>query len=238
MGRSDCLVVIPVYNEAGNIGRVIDGVRECTPELDIVVVDDGSVDGSVETVEDRGVKVICLPFHMGYGTAVQTGYKYALRKGYKYVLQMDGDGQHEPGNIPDFLRELEGERADVVIGSRFLGGRRYHGPLLRRIGRVLFAAVTSLLIRQRVTDPTSGYIGLNRKALEYLSKDVYPVDYPDADVIVMLHRAGLRIKEIPVVMYENRSKGTLHRGMRPLYYMFKMSLSLLVTVLRRRESCP
>ena len=236
MERSDCLVVIPVYNEAENVGKVIDGVRECMPGLDIVVVDDGSVDGSVGIVKDKGVKVICLPFHMGYGTAVQTGYKYALRSGYNYVLQMDGDGQHEPKNLPDFLRELKGDRADVVIGSRFLEPRRkYHGPLLRRIGRVLFAAVTSFLIRQRVTDPTSGYIGLNRKALEYLSKDVYPVDYPDADVIVMLHRAGFRIKEIPVTMYENRSRGTLHRGMRPLYYIFKMSLSLFVTMLRRRD---
>ncbi|HIE04109.1 MAG TPA: glycosyltransferase family 2 protein [Candidatus Latescibacteria bacterium] len=233
--RSDCLVVIPAYNEVENIARVIDGIRRCAPELDVVVVDDGSADGTSSAAVRGGAKVISLPFHMGYGTAVQTGYKYALRSGYDYVLQMDGDGQHEPKNLPDFLRELRGDRADVVIGSRFLEqeGRRYRGPILRRIGRVLFAVVTSFLIRQRVTDPTSGYIGLNRKALNYLSKDVYPVDYPDADVIVMLHRAGFRIKEIPVTMYEDRSKGTLHRGMRPLYYIFKMSLSLFVTVLRK-----
>jgi len=227
--------VIPTYNEVENIARVIEGIRRYAPELDVAVVDDGSTDGTASVAAEKGAKVIRLPFHMGYGTAVQTGYKYALRSGYRYVLQMDGDGQHEPKNIPDFLRELGEDTADVVIGSRFLDpkGTRYRGPLLRRIGRVLFAAVTSFLIRQKVTDPTSGYIGLNRKALEYLSRDIYPVDYPDADVIVMLHRAGFRIKEIPVIMYENRSRGTLHRGMRPLYYIFKMSLSLFVTILRK-----
>lgn len=231
------LIIIPAYNEGRNIVGVIDSIHQNAPSLDVVLVNDGSLNGTAAVAESKGAMVINLPFHMGYGTAVQTGYKYALRSGYDYTIQMDGDGQHEPGYIVALLQELKTGRADVIIGSRFSDPkqtRRYRGSFARRVGMLLFGVVTSMIMRQRVTDPTSGYIGLNRKALEYLSSDVYPADYPDADVIIMLHRAGFRIKEIPVVMYENKQKGSLHRGVRPLYYIFKMALSIFVTTLRKK----
>jgi len=237
MKDTDTLIIIPAYNERKNIARVIDDIRQNAPGLDMILVDDGSINGTAAAVRARETKLIILPFHMGYGTAVQTGYKYALRAGYDYAIQIDGDGQHEPRYIMALLQELKTGRADVIIGSRFSDPkqtRRYRGAFARRMGMLVFGAVTSMIMRQRVTDPTSGYIGLNRKVLEYLSSDVYPADYPDADVIIMLHRAGFRIKEIAVVMYENKRKGSLHRGVRPLYYIFKMALSIFVTTLRKK----
>ena len=237
MKPSKSLIIIPAYNEGKNILRVIERIRQNAPNLDVAVVNDGSLDGTAAIAKKRGAMVINLLFHMGYGAAVQTGYKYALRSGYDYAIQIDGDGQHEPGYIMALLQELKTDRADVIIGSRFATPkqtRRYRGSFSRRVGMRLFGAVTSMIIRQKVTDPTSGYIGLNRKVLEYLSSDVYPADYPDADVIIMLHRAGFRIKEIPVVMYENKQKGSLHRGVGPLYYIFKMVLSIFVTTLRKK----
>ena len=237
MKKAKSLVIIPAYNEGKNIVRVIESIHQNAPGLDVVLVDDGSLNGTAAVAKNKGAMVINLPFHMGYGTAVQTGYKYALRSGYDYAVQIDGDGQHEPRYIMALLQGLKTGSADAIIGSRFSDPkqtRRYRGSFARRVGILLFGAVTSILIRQRVTDPTSGYIGLNRKVLEYLSSDIYPADYPDADVIIMLHRAGFRIKEIPVVMYENKQRGSLHRGVRPLYYIFKMALSILVTVMRKK----
>jgi len=234
-------VVIPAYNEERNIAGVIESVKRSAPGLDIIVVDDGSEDRTADIAGDAGAKVLSLPFHMGYGSAVQTGYKYALRRGYDYVVQMDADGQHEPVFISDFLRELKGGTADAVIGSRFLksgravegGRRRYRATFSRRIGMFLFGLITSLAIGRRITDPTSGYLGLNRRALQALSTEAYPVDYPDADVIVMLHRSGLTVREIPVIMYENSTGGKLHRGISPVYYVFKMSLSTFIAMLRK-----
>jgi hypothetical protein len=155
-----------------------------------------------------------------------------------YAVQLDGDGQHEPAQIGRVLKALREGKTDIVIGSRFLknpesSSGTYKAPWMRRIGMGLFGALATLIIGQRITDPTSGYIGLNRGALEYLSGDVYPADYPDADVIIMLHRAGFRIVEVPVTMYCNGHRGQLHRGMRPLYYVIKMSLSIFVTLLRK-----
>lgn len=236
--NTDVLILIPACNEEHHIGEVLDGIQRYQPGLDVVVVNDGSVDHTSEIAQQHGAQLIALPFHMGYGTAVQTGYKYALREGYIYVVQLDGDGQHDPAQVGRVLEALQKDRADIVIGSRFLKGLepplgRYKGPWMRRIGMKLFGALATLIIGQRITDPTSGYIGLNRRALYYLCGDVYPADYPDADVIIMLHKAGFRIVEVPVRMYSNRGGGQLHRGMRPFYYVIKMSLSIFVTLLRK-----
>lgn len=237
-GSIDALILIPACNEEHHIGDVLDGIKQRQPNLDVVVINDGSVDHTTEIAQEHGAQLITLPFHMGYGTAVQTGYKYALRKGYGYVIQLDGDGQHEPAQIGSVLGPLKEGEADVIIGSRFLNTSEsspvvYRAPWMRRIGMRLFGTLATMIIGQRITDPTSGYIGLNRRALCYLCDDVYPADYPDADVIIMLHRAGFRIAEVPVTMYCNGSGGKLHRGMRPLYYVVKMSLSIFVTLLRK-----
>ncbi len=234
------LVLIPAYNEGARIGSVIKGLKERYPLVDVLVIDDGSSDGTRRKAMEAGVRVISHPFNLGYGAALQTGYKCALGKGYEVLVQMDGDGQHDPSFIGDLLAVIENGEADIAIGSRFLqaGGiepdqQPYRPPLLRRWGMQLFGTIASIIIGQGVTDPTSGYQAMNRRVLEWVSSDKFPFDYPDADVIIMLHRAGFRIREVPVRMYENPDKKSMHSGWKPIYYVFKMFLSILVTLMRK-----
>jgi glycosyltransferase involved in cell wall biosynthesis len=234
------LIIVPAYNEEPRIADVIHGIGEHLPDVDILIVDDGSTDRTREVALRAGAKVISHPFNLGYGAALQTGYQYALNRGYGGLIQMDGDGQHDPSSISDLLAMIQKGEADVAIGSRFLGPRGigsdhrpYRAPLMRRLGMRLFGTITSLIIRQRVTDPTSGYQAMNRRVVEWVSGDRFPYDYPDADVIIMLHRAGFRIREVPVRMFENPGKKSMHGGWKPLYYVFKMFLSILVTLMRK-----
>lgn len=232
------LVIIPAYNEGRHIALVIQGVKERLPRGEVLVVDDGSSDRTPQVAAEAGAKVVSHPFNLGYGAALQTGYKYALKKDYGEIVQMDGDGQHDPSFIEALLEMIRKGDADVVIGSRFLdaegrrAGQLYRAPFIRKLGMNFFRVITSLLIHQRVTDPTSGYQAMNRRVLEWVSSDKFPFDYPDADVIIMLHRAGFRIKEVPVRMFESQSKKSMHGGWKPLYYVFKMILSILVTLMR------
>jgi hypothetical protein len=234
------VLLIPAYNEETRIDSVIRGVRERYPSLEIAVIDDGSSDETRKRAREAGAHVISHPYNLGYGVALQTGYKYALRKSYEWVIQMDGDGQHDPGYIQALLDPVQKEKADLAIGSRFLETRGsdkdrlpYPVSLSRRFGMWLFGTIASVLIKQKVTDPTSGYQAMNRKVLEWMSSDQFPWDYPDADVIIMLHRAGFRILEVPVQMYGNREKKSMHSGWKPIYYVFKMLLSIFVTLLRK-----
>ena len=230
------LIIIPVYNEEKNILRVIQDIKKKTHRMDILVVNDGSTDKTQWVLERPGAKVINLPCHMGYGVALQTGYKYALEKDYDYVVQMDGDGQHDPSSIENLLREVRSGDIDVAIGSRFLSNKKYRTSLPRKLGMKLFGSIASLIMGQKVTDPTSGFQALNKKAIKFYGSDVFPCDYPDADAIIMLHRAGFIIKEVPVTMhYDNRSK-SMHSGLGICYYIFKMFLSIFVTLLREKST--
>ncbi len=235
------LIIIPAYNEENKIAAVIRGIRGHLPEAEVLVVDDGSRDQTYAEALKAGAKALRHPFNLGYGTALQTGYKYALTKGYKAIIQLDGDGQHDPSFISDLFAVVDKGETDIAIGSRFLVkakgsrpiARRYQAPLVRRLGMRFFATITTWIIRQEITDPTSGYQAMNRKALEWVSSDKFPCDYPDADVIIMLHRSGFRIREIPVQMFPNADKKSMHSGWKPLYYIFKMFLSILVTLMRK-----
>lgn len=234
MSLKEVIIVIPAYNEENNTLPLIKNIQGKITEADILVVDDGSIDRTARMAEKAGAIVVRLPFNMGYGAALQTGFKYALMKRYRYVVQMDADGQHDPDSIKTLLDEIKKEDADVVIGSRFLdGGGSYKAPWLRRMGIILFGRITSMITGQPVTDPTSGFQALNRDTLRFYASKYYPVDYPDADVIIMLHRAGLRIKEVPVFMHVRKEGQSMHSGLKPLYYIFKMFLSMFVTLLRK-----
>jgi glycosyltransferase involved in cell wall biosynthesis len=232
MERSEkALIIIPAYNEERGILGVIQEVKKVDLGLNVVVVNDGSTDNTV--AKTAGAEVLNLPFNMGYGVALQTGYKYALENDYDYLIQLDGDGQHDPKYIVDLLVELNKGEADLIIGSRFLGNKVYRVPALRRLVMLFFGSVASLLIGQKITDPTSGYRGMNKEVIRFLVKDLYPEDYPDADIIVMLHRFGFHIKEIPVTMYPNVKDKTMHSGLKPFYYVFKMVLSIFLTLMRK-----
>lgn len=234
------LVIIPAYNEEKRIASVIRGVKDHLPLAEVLIVDDGSHDKTRWAVIEAGAKVLSHPMNLGYGAALQTGYKFALDKGYEAIVQMDGDGQHDPSFVPELFGVVQRGEADVVIGSRFLETRStiladkiYQAPFIRRLGMRVFGTITSLIIQQKITDSTSGYQAMNCKVLEWVSSDKFPWDYPDADVLIMLHRAGFRIKEVPVHMFENRDGKSMHSGWRPIYYVFKMFLSIMVTLMRK-----
>jgi glycosyltransferase involved in cell wall biosynthesis len=231
--NNNLAVIIPAYNETGMIGATIEDIRKIS-HADIIVVNDGSTDNTANKARASGAVVIDLPFNLGYGSALQTGFKYALEKGYKFAVQMDADGQHEPSFIHTLIKPVLNGEVDVVIGSRFLGDNNYKSPVIRRIGMFFFALIARIVTRKKITDPTSGYQAINRKAMELFASDVYPSDYPDADVIIMLYRKGIRFTEVPVAMNRSVGNTSMHSGLKPFYYTFKMLLSILVTLLRSR----
>ncbi len=232
--RNSFFVIIPAYNEEKNIGEIIDKIKNCVPDVDILAVDDGSSDDTAKIAKNHGAEVISLPFNLGYGSALEAGYKYAYEKGYKYVAQIDADGQHDPKCINDLLDVVKKDEADIVIGSRFLGENDYKAPAVRRIGMVIFAKLVSFLTGKKFTDSTSGFQAMNQKVLKFFINGFYPSDYPDADVLILLDRYGFRIAEIPVIMYSKSDKKSMHAGViEPAYYIFKMFLSIVMVYLRK-----
>lgn len=229
------LIIIPAYNEAARIGEVVHRVQDSAPEYDVLVVNDGSRDETAQVARVAGAQVVSHPFNLGYGVAIQTGYKFALAKGYDYLVQMDGDGQHDPSFIAQLLAPVMSGETDFVLGSRFLGTESYEPSLARRIGMTFFCRLISLLIGSRITDSTSGYQAFNREVIRYFTTEVFPCDYPDADMLLTLHRAGFRIREVPVRMHASATGKSMHTGLRPFYYMFKMLLSIFVTLLREKD---
>ncbi|MCP4362243.1 MAG: glycosyltransferase family 2 protein [Chloroflexi bacterium] len=229
---SDTLIIIPAFNEAKRIARVVRSIYAVIPGIDILVIDDGSRDQTIKAATEAGAKVAPLPYNMGYGVAVQTGYRYANRLGYKYVVQMDADGQHEPRCIPDLLTAVTQPNVDIVLGSRWLGAAEYNDSRLRKFGKFYFGFLASLLTPYNVTDPTTGFQALTDSVVNFFCSDVYPSDYPDADVIIMLYRAGFRVQEQPVVMYQDDSGQSMHSGLKPIYYGIKMMMSILMTIMR------
>jgi len=227
-------IIIPTYNEEKNIAAVISGIMKYC-KVNIVVIDDGSTDSTVEIARREVVFVIRHPFNMGYGVTLQTGYKYALKHHYDVLVQIDGDGQHSAKFIPEFFKEVESSDCDVAIGSRFLVQSQYRAGFLKSVGIKIFRHIILWITGEKITDPTSGYQCLNRKVFEFFADDHFPYDYPDANVIIMLHRAGFKIKEIPAEMMPNPEERSMHRGILTIsYYFFKMFLSIFITLIRKK----
>jgi glycosyltransferase involved in cell wall biosynthesis len=235
------LAIIPAYNECERIGKVVSKIREAAEDLDVLVIDDGSLDKTSLCARDAGAKVVRLSSNMGYGVALQTGFKYAYEKDYDFLVQLDGDGQHNPAYIPDMLNVVISGQADLVLGSRFLNNTApeenamlpYKGSKIRKLGIDLFASLTTKLIGFKITDPTSGYQALNKRVIAFFTQDFFPCDFPDADVIVILHKAGFIIKEFPMIMSQRENGRSMHSGIKPVYYVFKMFLSMFMTLLRK-----
>jgi glycosyltransferase involved in cell wall biosynthesis len=229
------LIIIPAYNEGSRIAEVVQRVRGTLPDYDILVVNDGSWDDTAQAAQLAGAQVVSHPFNLGYGVTIQTGYKFALAKGYDFAVQMDGDGQHDPAFIQHLLAPVLADETDFALGSRFLGVESYEPTLVRRVGMAFFRHLISSIIGQPITDSTSGFQAFNRRVIRYFTTEVFPCDYPDADMLLTLHRSGFRIREVPVRMYPSATGKSMHRGWKPLYYMFKMLLSIFVTLLRKKE---
>ena len=227
------IAIVPAYNEEQAIGGVVREIKAFDPGLDVVVIDDGSPDGTSAAARAAGAAVVRLPFNLGIGGAVQTGFKYALAQGYELAVRLDGDGQHDPSELPQLIAPVLAGQADIVVGSRFAGEGEYRPPFARRIGIGLFASVVSLLVRQRVTDTTSGFQALNLKGISLFAAD-YPHDYPEVEATVMVVKHRLTLLEVPVRMREREHGRSSITALRSLYYVVKVLLALFIGLFRRR----
>ncbi|WP_049754029.1 glycosyltransferase family 2 protein [Heliomicrobium modesticaldum] len=228
------LVIIPAYNEAENIGGVLDELNRVLPQVDVVVIDDGSRDRTAEIAMERGATVLRHPFNLRYGAALQTGFKYAVRYGYDYVIQFDGDGQHDPANIIDMARAMKETGADIVIGSRFVDKKK-HTNWMRGLGIAGFSFLIKLLTGQNVADPTSGLQLLNRRVFYFYSRpNQFPVDFPDANVLVLMILAGFRVTERPASIRERLHGESMHRGFKVVKYLATMIYSIFIAIMKGR----
>jgi glycosyltransferase involved in cell wall biosynthesis len=236
------LAIVPAHNEVEAIATTIGEIRAAAPDFDLLVVDDGSTDATARAARDAGARVLSLPFNLGVGGAVQCGYLYAREHGYEVAVQVDGDGQHDPRDIPRLLAGLGADpETHLVTGSRFLErGEGHRSSASRRVGIALFARLVSLLTRQRVTDPTSGYRMTDRVGIELFASD-YPSDYPEVEAIVLAHTYALHTREVAVQMRPRTTGRSKISALASVYYLFKVLLAVIVSSLRshpQRETGP
>lgn len=230
---NEVLIIMPAYNEERNIKTVLKNIKDLDMPLDILVVNDGSMDNTVKEALEEGVKIISHPYNLGCGAALQTGFKYASLNGYKYIISFDSDGQHSAGDISAIYNELKKGDYDIVIGSRFLKDPRYNIGFMKKITIVFFRFLIKSLTGKRITDPTSGLRGFNSKAFNYFSIcDNFPSDYPDADVLIKMLYLKFRIYEVPAQMRERVFGKSMHSGLKPILYIFKMLISIFIVALR------
>lgn len=222
-----CLIIIPAYNEAENIEKVVNNLVNNYPQYDYVIVNDGSTDDTLKICQENHYQVIDLPINMGIGGAVQTGYRYARDNGYEAAVQLDGDGQHDVAYLEGMLRTLEEGQADAVIGSRFVDKEGFQSSQIRRIGIKFLSNLGWLLTGVRVKDITSGYRVVNRKFIKIFSED-YPADYPEPEALVIVAVHGGKIMEYPVVMRERENGKSSITFKKSIYYMCKVTLAMLI----------
>lgn len=228
----DYLVIIPAYNEEKNIENVIENVIKEAPFCDLIVVNDGSTDNTREIVKKHGLDVVSHPFNLGYGVAIYTGFLYANSKKYDAVILMDADGQHSAKDIIKFIRKMKDKDSDLIIGSRYLEKYYYKTSIPRMVGHKFFSFITSLILKKNITDPVSGFKLLNRKAYSYFIKSEFsPSEYFDSDILILLGLNNFNIEEVPIRI-ESRNYGeSMHGGLKPISYIYKMLLSIIIIFL-------
>jgi glycosyltransferase involved in cell wall biosynthesis len=213
---------------------VVAAIHREAPAFDVLVVDDGSTDDTAGRAEDAGARVLRLPFNLGIGGAVQAGFVYADEHGYDRMVQVDGDGQHDPAELERLDETMTAQLVNMVCGSRFLSpDLKYPAPISRRTGIHVFAFLLSRLVRQRVSDPTSGFRLYDRRAIRLFAHD-YPHDYPEVEAVLMLHHHRLTMAEIPVRMFTRGGGVSSISTGKSAYYMIKVLLALFVGLARRR----
>jgi glycosyltransferase involved in cell wall biosynthesis len=226
------IAVVPAFNEERNNGPLLAELAALDPDLEVVVVSDGSTDRTAQVASAAGAHVVSLPFNLGIGGAVQTGFRFAWEGGYELAVRLDGDGQHDPSQLPAIVAPVVAGDADLAIGSRFLESGGYRSSAARRFGIRVLARVVSWIAHERLTDTTSGFQALNRKAIRLFAADL-PRDYPEVEGLVMAIRHHLRVKEVPVTMREREHGRSSIGSLASIYYMIKVLLAVFVDLFRR-----
>lgn len=222
-----CLIIIPAYNEAGNIEKVVNNLINNYPQYDYVIINDGSTDATKEICKRNQYNILNLPINMGIGGAVQTGYRYAKDNNYDVAVQIDGDGQHDVAYLEEMLQLIETGQADIVIGSRFVEREGFQSSQLRRIGISFLSKLGWLLTGVMVKDITSGYRVVNRRFIHIFAED-YPADYPEPEAMVIAAVHGGKISEYPVVMRERENGESSITFKKSVYYMIKVTIAMLI----------
>ncbi|TVY07711.1 glycosyltransferase family 2 protein [Paenibacillus cremeus] len=232
------LVVIPSYNEELNLPGVLRELLGLRLETDVLVVNDGSKDRTAAVASEFPVHVVSHPCNLGYGAALQTGFKYAVKQGYDYVLTLDADGQHNALDLIMIIKEIERGEADIVIGSRYIEALGYTSGPVKRLAVVFFRGLIRLFTKAKISDPTSGQRGFKRHVFQYYAgSGRFPQDFPDVDVLIHMLLRKYRIKEISATMRERKQGVSMHSGLKPIFYMIKMMLCIVLVLIRsKRES--
>ena len=229
---SRILVIVPAFNEEASIARVVTELRAVAASATILVIDDDSIDATMELAQNAGARVVRMPYNCGIGATIQTGLTFAMREQFDTVVRVDGDGQHDPRDVPKLLAALGDGRADFVLGSRYIEGDGFQASPSRRVGILWFCAMLRFACGLRVTDPTSGFWAANRRVATLLYEQ-YSADYPEVDSLVYLTRHRCRLEEVPVVMRARDGGHSSIEGMATIYYMIKVTVALLASRMRR-----
>jgi glycosyltransferase involved in cell wall biosynthesis len=225
------LIIVPAFNEEAAIGTVVREIRETAPGVPVLVINDCSRDGTVRVARAAGAQVLSLPHHLGLGGAVQAGYKLAFELGYDYVIRLDGDGQHDPRAIPAVFDALRASGCQMVIGSRFVGDDNPPSSFLRRLGIRFFRLVLRPILGKAVRDPTSGFVGVNREALQVFSQS-FPLEYPEIEALVVLQRKAFEFLEVPCRMRRRMAGRSSITALKSLYYIVHVLLGVFVNLLK------
>jgi glycosyltransferase involved in cell wall biosynthesis len=225
------LVIVPALNEEGAIAGVVKSIHATMPGTPVLVIDDCSGDGTVTAARAAGAEVMSMPHHLGLGGCVQAGYKLAFELGFEYVIRVDGDGQHDARDIPRVLERLKSSGCEMVIGSRFLDAEGAHSGVIRALGIRFFRMVLRPILGKPVHDPTSGFVGVNRRALDLFSHS-FPLEYPEIEALVVLQRKQFRFEEVQVKMHPRTTGRSSITAMKSLYYIAHVLLGVFVNVLK------
>jgi glycosyltransferase involved in cell wall biosynthesis len=234
-GPHPLMILIPAFNEEGAVATVIRELQAIHPELPILVVDDCSADGTRTVAMEAGADVITVPYHLGLGGCVQAGYRLAFDLGFEYVIRLDGDGQHDPAYVALIRDTLLNSGAQMVIGSRYIDGQGKHTSAARGIGIVFFRWFLGMVLGKKVHDPTSGFVGVNRQALEVFARS-FPLEYPEIEALVVLQRLTFRFEEVPVKMRARMAGTSTITAIRSFYYVLHVLLGVLVNILKYQGS--
>jgi glycosyltransferase involved in cell wall biosynthesis len=239
--QDSLLIIVPAFNEEATVGQVVGEIGSVVGEVPVLVIDDCSLDSTAAVARAAGAEVISLPHHLGLGGALQAGYKLAFELGFQYVIRVDGDGQHDPRYIPAIYEGLRSSGCEMVIGSRFVENDAPHTSLVRGLGIRFFRFVLRPILGKAVHDPTSGFVGVNRAALQVFSKS-FPLEYPEIEALVVLQRKAFRFLEVPCRMRRRLGGKSSITALRSMYYIVHVLLGVFVNVLkyerRRRRKRP